>query len=95
MEPPTRAFATDGSLTINAGAPSVGREAIPATARGFMTALPDLVVRMDRVRLAGSGAVYYWTLTGTTQVPVELAVPCGLVTTKNGRSGPTGWLLNP
>jgi len=62
-------FAPNGSLTINAGASSVGREAIAAAARGFMTAFPDLVVRMDSVRAVGSGAVYHWTLTGTNTGP--------------------------
>lgn len=36
-----------GSLTVNGGAPSVGRTAITETARGFMTAFPDMVVKMD------------------------------------------------
>jgi len=40
-------FAEDGSLTINDGEPAVGREAITTAARGFMTAFPDMVVRMD------------------------------------------------
>ncbi len=62
-------FAANGSLTINAGPPSVGREAIAAAARGFMTAFPDLVVQMDSVRLVGGGAVYFWTLTGTNTGP--------------------------
>ena len=43
-------YAEDGSLTVNAGAPSVGRAAIAATAQGFMTAFPDMVVKMDEVR---------------------------------------------
>lgn len=62
-------FATDGSLTINAGPPSVGRAAIAASARGFMTAFPDLVVRMDGVRVVADGAEYRWTLTGTNTGP--------------------------
>ena len=35
-------FAPGGSLTINDGAPSVGRAAITETARGFYVALPDM-----------------------------------------------------
>ncbi len=42
-------FAKDGSLTINQGRPSVGRAAISAAAQGFMTAFPDMVVKMDRL----------------------------------------------
>jgi hypothetical protein len=40
-------FAEQGSLTINEGAPSVGRVAISAAAQGFMTAFPNMVVIMD------------------------------------------------
>jgi uncharacterized protein (TIGR02246 family) len=58
-------FAEHGSLTINGGTPSVGRDAITAAAQSFMTAFPDMVVAMDGVDLHGGGAVYRWTLTGT------------------------------
>ncbi len=58
-------FAPGGSLKINDGAASVGREEIAAAARGFMAALPDLVVRMDSLTVTGRQAVYRWTLTGT------------------------------
>lgn len=62
-------FSDDGSLTINSGAPSVGRTAITAAAQGFMTAFPDMVVLMDSVSLEGSRAVYRWTLAGTNTGP--------------------------
>lgn len=62
-------FAETGSLTINDGTPSVGRAAITGVAQGFMTAFPDLVVTMDSVSLAGSRALYHWTLTGTNTGP--------------------------
>jgi uncharacterized protein (TIGR02246 family) len=62
-------FAEDGSLKINDGAPSVGRTAITAAARDFMTALPDMVVTMNSVSLQGDRAVYRWTLTGTNTGP--------------------------
>ena len=62
-------YAENGSLTVNAGAPSVGRPAITATAQGFMTAFPDMVVRMDSVSLEGSHAVFHWTWTGTNTGP--------------------------
>jgi uncharacterized protein (TIGR02246 family) len=58
-------FAEDGSLTINAGTPSVGRAAITAAARGFMAAFPDMIVRMDAVEQNGPGFIYRWTLSGT------------------------------
>jgi uncharacterized protein (TIGR02246 family) len=62
-------FAPDGSLQINDGAASVGREQITAAARGFMTALPDLVVRMDAITANGHHATFRWTLTGTNTGP--------------------------
>jgi len=58
-------FEDQGSLTINEGAPSTGRVAITATAQGFMTAFPDLVLRMDGLTQTGPRFVYRWTLTGT------------------------------
>jgi uncharacterized protein (TIGR02246 family) len=62
-------FAEAGSLQINDGEPSVGREALTATARSFMTDLPDMVLTMDSVRSVGDGAEYYWTLDGTNTGP--------------------------
>jgi len=62
-------FAEQGSLTINAGPPAIGRTAITASAQGFMTAFPDMVVRMDELSLAGGHIVYHWTLTGTNTGP--------------------------
>ena len=58
-----------GSLIVNGSAPSVGRTAITQTARGFMTAFPDMVVKMDLVRDSGNHAVFYWTWTGTNTGP--------------------------
>ena len=62
-------FAPDGSLTINAGTPSVGRAAIAAAANAFMTSFPDMVVTMNDVTLAGPQAVFQWTLSGTNTGP--------------------------
>ena len=62
-------FEEAGSLTINDGRPSVGRAEITASAAGFMTAFPDLVVRMDTLEASGSRAIYRWTLTGTNTGP--------------------------
>ncbi len=62
-------YAVSGSLTVNDGEPSVGRAAITATASGFMTAFPDMVVKMDRVSQEGSHAVFHWTWTGTNTGP--------------------------
>lgn len=62
-------YAENGSLTVNAGTPSVGRAAITATARGFMTAFPDMVVRLDEVGQEGGRAIFRWIWTGTNTGP--------------------------
>ena len=62
-------FGINGSLTINDGEPSVGRHAITAAAQGFMTAFPDLVIRMDGLGFEGDHVIYRWTLTGTNSGP--------------------------
>lgn len=62
-------FAESGSLKINDGDPSVGRQAIAAAAQGFMTAFPDMVLEMDSVRMKGGTAEYHWTFTGTNTGP--------------------------
>ena len=58
-------FTEKGSLRINEGAASVGRTAVAAAAQGFMTAFPDMVVKMDSLKVGGNRIVYHWTLTGT------------------------------
>jgi steroid delta-isomerase-like uncharacterized protein len=62
-------YAEEGLLTVNAGAPSVGRAAITATAQGFMMAFPDMVVKLDEVRGDGSHAIFRWIWTGTNTGP--------------------------
>lgn len=62
-------YAENGSLAVNAGDPSVGRAAIRATAEGYMTAFPDMVVRLDSVTPADGQAVFHWTWTGTNTGP--------------------------
>lgn len=62
-------YAPAGSLTINDGAPSVGRAAITEAARSFMVAFPDMKVAMDDLRLEGERAEYHWTLRGRNTGP--------------------------
>lgn len=62
-------FAESGWLSINDGAPAVGRAGITASAQSFMTDFPDLVVAMDDVVPQGNRARYRWTLTGTNTGP--------------------------
>jgi steroid delta-isomerase-like uncharacterized protein len=62
-------YADDGSLTVNNGTPSIGRAAIRATVQGFMSAFPDMRVRMDSVVRADSTVRFHWTWTGTNTGP--------------------------
>lgn len=62
-------FAANGTLAINGGPPAVGRAAIAESARGFMTAFPDLVVAMDGLDVREDEVEYHWTLTGTNSGP--------------------------
>jgi hypothetical protein len=82
-------FAEAASLTINAGNQSVGRAAITAAAQGFMTALPGMVVKMDRLVVDGGRITYHWTLTGTNTGPGGRATSSASAVTRNGESGPT------
>ena len=58
-------FSPTGSLTVNDGAPAVGRDAIAQLAQSFMTAFPDLHLTMDGLSVDGNKAIYRWTLEGT------------------------------
>ena len=62
-------FAEDGSLKINNGDPSIGRDAITTAAQGFMTAFPDMVVEMNELTSEGDHVIYHWTLIGTNTGP--------------------------
>lgn len=62
-------YREDGSLTVNEGAPSVGRAAIAATARGFMTAFPDMVLKLDGLGQQGDHTIFRWLWTGTNTGP--------------------------
>jgi thiomorpholine-carboxylate dehydrogenase len=62
-------FSLNGSLRVNNNDPAVGRGAITEVAREFMTAFPDLKVRMDGLLVQSGRAVYRWTLTGTNTGP--------------------------
>ena len=62
-------FAENGSLTVNDGAPAVGRAAIAETARDFMRDLPDMIVTLDTLEPRGEATVFHWTLSGTNTGP--------------------------
>jgi predicted ester cyclase len=58
-------FSPSGSLSVNGGAPAVGRGAITGVAQGFMTTFPDMEVIMDDLLDQRDRTVYKWTLSGT------------------------------
>ncbi len=62
-------FSQYATLQINEGVPAIGREAITAVVQGFMTAFPDLEVRMDGLDVTTDHVKYVWTLTGTNDGP--------------------------
>ena len=62
-------YSDNGSLSVNSGAPAVGRKAIAEVAQGFFTDFPDLIVLMDDLLAHSNRAVYCWTLIGTNTGP--------------------------
>jgi predicted ester cyclase len=62
-------YSPNGLLSVNDGAPAVGRRAITEVAQGFMTTFPDLQVIMDDLVIRGGRAEYHWTLVGTNTGP--------------------------
>jgi predicted ester cyclase len=83
-------FGEQGSLKINDGAPCVGRDAITKAAQGFMTAFPDLVVKMDSVEKSGTDVTYRWTLTGTNTGPGGTGKSVRISGYEQWRFGPDG-----
>lgn len=62
-------YTAEGSLVVNEGEPAVGRGAVEATARDFMTAFPDMAVELVRLEREGDRVVFYWHWTGTNTGP--------------------------
>lgn len=62
-------YADNGSLIVNGGPPSIGRAAIAAKAQSFMTAFPDMVVKLQRMDRSGGHPVFRWIWTGTNTGP--------------------------
>jgi uncharacterized protein (TIGR02246 family) len=58
-------YAENGSLRINDGEASVGRDAVTETARSFMEAFPDMVVRLVELREKDDYIEFHWQWTGT------------------------------
>lgn len=62
-------YAENGTLRINDGEPSIGRDAVTETARSFMAAFPDMVVRLVELREADGAVEFHWHWTGTNTGP--------------------------
>jgi steroid delta-isomerase-like uncharacterized protein len=62
-------YAEDGVITVNGGAPAVGRAGVASSAKGFMTAFPDLIVTFDSLKNTPLGVEFHWTLMGTNAGP--------------------------
>ena len=82
-------YAETAALTVNGGPPSVGRAAIAATARGFMTAFPDMVVKMDEVSQDGAAPSSGGSGPGRTPALAAPESPSGSRGTRSGRLVPT------
>lgn len=80
-------FAPSGSLTINGGTPSAGRNAITKAAQGFMTAFPDLRVYMDDLVEKQGKILYHWTLEGTHSETAKRARISGFEEWRIGEDG--------
>ena len=83
-------FADRGALKVNDGPAAVGRAAITAVAQGFMTAFPDLIVKMDSVTVNGSQITYRWTLTGANTGPGGTGRSVRISGFETWRLGPDG-----
>jgi len=62
-------YAENGSLIVNGGPPSTGRAAVAAKAQSFMTAFPDMLVKLERMDQHGEHPVFRWLWTGTNTGP--------------------------
>ncbi len=58
-------YAENGSLRINDGEASMGREAVEQKARSFMTSFPDMEVQLIGIKQEDSFVEFYWRWTGT------------------------------
>jgi uncharacterized protein (TIGR02246 family) len=62
-------YSENGSLRVNDGEPSIGRDAIAETARSFMAAYPDMVVRLVELRQTNNHVEFHWHWTGINTGP--------------------------
>lgn len=62
-------YSVDGSLQVNDAEPSVGHEAITQSVRRFMSAFPDMVVKLVELRRVDDQVRFHWHWTGTNTGP--------------------------
>jgi steroid delta-isomerase-like uncharacterized protein len=87
-------YTEDGSLSVNEGAPAVGREAITAVAKEFMTTFPDMQVIFDKLRLEAGRVIYHWTLSGTNTGPGGTGRPVRIIGYEVWQIGADGLIAN-
>jgi len=85
-------YEENGSLIVN-GSASAGRAAIVETARSYMAAFPDMVVRLDSLREELGVTVFHWTWTGTNTGPGGTGNAVNLRGYERWTFGPNGLLL--
>lgn len=68
-------YSESGSLKVNDDAPAAGRQAITNVAQSFMTAFPDMELRMRELRVADESIQYHWRFVGTNTGPGGLGAP--------------------
>lgn len=62
-------FTRDGILRVNEGEPATGSKEIAQVAQGFMTDLPDMLVRYDSLVSKPNAVEFHWTLIATNTGP--------------------------
>ena len=62
-------YSEKGSLQINDDEPSIGRDAVTETVRGFMAAFPDMVVQLVELRQMDDYVEFHWFWIGTNTGP--------------------------
>jgi hypothetical protein len=62
-------YSEQGVLQVNDAKPSVGRDAVTETARSFMSAFPDMAVKLVELRRVDGQLQFHWHWTGTQNGP--------------------------
>ena len=86
-------YSETGSLKVNEGAPAEGRAAVRATAAGFMSGFPDMLVVMDSVARSGTGARFHWHWTGTNTGPGGTGKAVDITGYEEWTFGPDGLIV--